>query len=81
MAMNKTTQKLEKYQDRLKAGKAEKIKPKHVEKILDKLTAKQTEIGTELAAATKESKRERLEHKQVTVNELIEKARWLQSQI
>ena len=81
MTMHKTAEKLEKYQHRLQAGKADKIKPKHVDKILDKLSAKESEVAAELAETTKESKRERLEHKQATIRELIEQARWLHSQL
>lgn len=81
MPMKETAEKLEKYQDRLRSGKAEKIELKHVEKILEKLTSKKTEITAELAEATKQGKRERLEHKLATVQELIEKARWLAAQL
>lgn len=81
MPMKEITEKLEKYQGRLRAGTAEKIKAKHVEKIIDKLTAKQSEIETEMAETEKPSKRERLEHKLATVKELIEKARWLATQV
>lgn len=81
MPIKDTAEKLEKYQERLRAGKAAKIRPEHVEKILEKLAAKQAEIAAELAGATKQGKRERLEHKLETVEELIEKARWLASQV
>ena len=81
MPIKETAEKLERYQERLRTGKAEKIQPEHVAKILEKLTSKETEITAELAAATKQGKRERLEHKLATVQELIEKARWLASQV
>jgi len=81
MPIKETAEKLERYQERLRTGKAEKIRPKHVEKILEKLTSKETEITAELTETTKQGKRDRLEHKLATVRELIEKARWLASQV
>ena len=81
MPIKETAEKLEKYQERLRTGKAEKIRPKHVERILNKLTSKEIEITAELAETTKHSKQDRLEHKLATVRELIEKARWLASQV
>jgi uncharacterized protein YaiL (DUF2058 family) len=81
MPMTKIRERLENYQDRLHAGTADKIKPQHVEKIIGKLTVKQSEIETEMAETEKAGKRERLEHKLATVKELIEKARWLATQV
>jgi len=81
MPIKHTAEKLEKYQERLRTGKAEKIQPKHVAKILEKLGSKEAEITAELAAEIKPGKRDRLEHKLATVRELIEKANWLASQV
>ena len=81
MPIKETAEKLERYQERLRTGKAEKIRPQHVEKILEKLTSKEAEIAAELTETTKQGKRDRLEHKLATVRELIEKARWLASQV
>lgn len=81
MSIRETAEKLEKYQARLRSGKAEKIQPKHVAKIIDKLTAKEASLASELETTAKPDKRERLEHKLGTVRALIEKARWLASQV
>lgn len=81
MSIKETAEKLRKYKERLRSGKADKIQPKHVEKVLAKLVAKEAELARELSETSKESKRKRLEHKLETVNELIEKARWLTAQV
>lgn len=72
---------LDKYQRRLDEGKAEKIKPHHVEKALAKLAAKETQLMKELGETDKVEKRTRLEQKIATIRAQIEKARWLSEQI
>lgn len=81
MSMKETADKLEKYQERLKSGKAEKIRPDHVGKILAKLVAREAELSAEIAETTKHGRRARLEEKRATLRELIDKARWLASQV
>jgi uncharacterized protein YaiL (DUF2058 family) len=81
MSIKETAEKLEKYQERLREGKVEKIRPIHVERVLAKLFAKQEHLTAELSETEKQSTRDRLEHKLETVDALIEKARWLAKQI
>jgi uncharacterized protein YaiL (DUF2058 family) len=81
MALAKTIEKLKKYYERLEAGKTGKIKASHVERVIDKLTARENSLREELAAAGKPSKKERLEQKLVATQEQIERARWLLEKI
>jgi hypothetical protein len=62
------------------AGKADKIGPTCRENHWQSF-AKQSEIETEISETEKTGKRERLEHKLATVKALIEKARWLATQV
>ena len=77
MAFRKTIEKLDDYYARLEAGKAKKIKPKHVYEIIAKLSAKKTKIAHELAETDKASKRERLERKLLVAEEHLRRAEWL----
>jgi predicted nucleic acid-binding Zn-ribbon protein len=79
--MNKTLEKLEKYRARLKDGKAHKIKPKHVQKMINKLETKKFDIEEDIKSVSKPEKRERLTKKLATIGEQIKQAEWLLSQI
>ncbi|PYG31925.1 hypothetical protein [Pelagimonas varians] len=81
MGLERATEKLDKYYSRLESGKAAKIKPSHVMKVIAKLQAKQALLQEELAAADKPSKQDRLENKLVTVGTQLERAHWLLDQI
>ena len=81
MGLNKIIERLDKYQKRLADGKAEKNKPRHIEKAIAKLTTKEAALTAELEDTTKPEKRERLESKLLVIQEQIDKARWLQKQI
>ena len=80
MKIAKTLRKLEKYQQRLEDGRADQIKPKHVQLMIEKLTTKETELVVEVGEATKPGKRERLNAKLATIRERIEEAQWLLAQ-
>ena len=81
MGLEKTTEKLDKYFNRLENGKATKIKPAHVEKAISKLHAKRQLLMEELGETEKMSKKGRLENKLATVREQIERAEWLLEKI
>ncbi len=81
MGISKIAERLEKYQKRLADGNADKIKPKHVRKAIDKLTVKEVALCDELAATDKPEKRKRLERKIHAIREQIERAKWLEKQI
>jgi len=81
MKLTESIKKLDKYFDRLESGKAEEIKPKHVENVIKKLTAKKQLLNEELAEAAKSSKQNRLKGKLLTVEEQLERAEWLMGKI
>ena len=75
MAYEKLSEKLEKYLARVKAGKASKIKPRDVEKVIAKLQARRAEL---LDAVEKTpEKAERLNQKLHMADDLIARAEWL----
>ena len=77
MGLKEYSAKIDDYYDRLTQGKAKKIKPSHVEKVIAKLKAKKTQLRAEIAKATKPSKRERLERKVLIAKEHIKRAELL----
>lgn len=77
MGMKKLAAKVDEYNDRLKSGKASKIKRSHVEKVLDKLRRKSAELEEELSLATSGDKAARLEKKLGVVRTHIERGEWL----
>ena len=81
MGLTKITEKLDSYFGRLENGKATKIKPSHVEKVIAKLRAKQMLLKEEIDGSEKASKKERLEKKLTTLGQQIERAKWLLGQI
>lgn len=81
MGLENTIEKLDKYFGRLKKGKAQKIKPDHVERVIRKLEAKAEVLRAELAETEKESKRDRLQQKLEMVRVQQDRARWLQKEI
>ncbi len=81
MGFKDIVERLDKYQRRLNDGRAEKIKLHHIEKAIEKLVAKETQLNDELRGATKPEKRERLEEKISTIRAQIDKAKWLAKQI
>jgi hypothetical protein len=81
MKLGKITEKLDDYFSRLEGGKAKKIKPSHVEKVIAKLHTKQRLLNEELLDAENPSKRDRLESKLTTARKQIERAEWLLAKV
>ena len=81
MGLKKISEKLDSYLGRLEDGRAAKIERSHVEKVIDKLKAKQTLLQEEVRDTEKPSKIERLKSKLSTVGEQIERAEWLLEKI
>lgn len=81
MALSKTLEKLEKYNSRFEAGKVKKIKPSHVQKVIDKLETRERDLLEEIQTTKKASKRDRLERKRITTLEHLDRARWLLREI
>ena len=81
MVAKKSIGKLNAYYARLKADKADEIKPSHVDKVLAKLAAKKKSLETELAATNKESKKDRLKGKITIVQKQIDRGEWLKNNL
>ncbi len=81
LGLGKTIEKLDKYQDRLKRGKAARIKPSHLRKLDAKLKAKEAALQSEISEATKPDKIERLERKLALVREQQSRANWVAEQL
>lgn len=81
MGMKKLAEKVNDYHDRLESGKASKIKPSHVEKVLKKLRLKSAELEEALAAATTLDKKARIEKKLGVARAQIERGEWLLAEI
>ena len=81
MGLENSIEKLDKYFDRLSKGKAKKIKPEHLEKIVRKLMAKEKILLSEIEETAKESKKSRLKRKLSLVHEQQERANWLRDKI
>ncbi|GAB5486273.1 MAG: hypothetical protein Pars93KO_27070 [Parasphingorhabdus sp.] len=81
MGLSSIDKRLEKYQERLAKGKVEKIKPRHIHKVIAKLTTMEAQLTTDLAEMTKPDKRKRFEQKMSTIREQINKAKWLETKI
>ena len=77
MGLKKLAAKVEEYNARLEDGKASKIKPRHVEKVLQKLGEKSAELKSEIAEAKSLEKKTRLEGKLAIALTHIERAEWL----
>jgi hypothetical protein len=77
MGLKKLAEKVEDYNARLESGKASKIKPAHVEKVLQKLRVKAAELEAEIAAAPPADKKARLEGKLAIARTHIARAEWL----
>lgn len=81
MVAKKSIGKLNAYFDRLKADKADKIKPSHVDKVIAKLTSKKQALEKELREASKDAKKDRLKGKLAVVEEQLKRGAWLKDNI
>ncbi len=81
MGLKKLAEKVAEYNERYERGRAEKIKPSHVLKVLGKLRKKSADLETDIATAHSEDKKARLEKKLDVANAQIERAEWLLKEI
>jgi hypothetical protein len=81
MKLSHSIEKLENYYERFRKGKVEKIKLKHVDRVLEKLRSKKASVEKELIDAKKEEKRHRLTRKLSVLKFQIDRGEWLLSQI
>jgi len=81
MGLKKLAAKLVEYQDRVDAGKARKIEPEHVRKVLDKLRRKEARLADDLAGASDKDVREDLERELNIARQHIARAEWLLQEV
>lgn len=81
MGLKKLAEKVAEYNERFENGKAEKIKPSHVEKVLKKLRKKADDLNADLASAHSDDKKDRLKKKLDIANTHIERAEFLMKAI
>lgn len=81
MGLKKLSAKLAEYQERLAAGQAKKITPEHVERVLEKLKRKESELLSDLQTETDADKRDELDHKLSVARAHIERAEWLREEL
>ena len=81
MGLRKLAAKVVEYNARLEDGKASKIEPDHVRRVLAKLRLKQAELEAEIAAAPGADRRARLEKKLGVARTHVERAEWLLKEI
>jgi hypothetical protein len=81
MELKKLAEKVADYQLRLQAGKARRIRPEHVEKVLDKLRRKEAELVSRCAAEREQAARCELARKLRIAREHIARAEWLLREI
>lgn len=81
MGLKKLAEKVAAYNARLEEGKAHKIEPGHVRKVIDKLRAKEEDLLEEIGEASSEEKRARLERKLQVAREQIARAEYVLSEV
>lgn len=81
MALSDHAERLAEYRARLEDGRADRIEPAHVERVIAKLRAKQASLLARLATASAQGERERLQRKLAKAEALIEQACWLREQL
>jgi len=81
MGLNKLAEKVVSYNERLERGKAEKIKPDHVKKVLKKLRNKTADLEAEIDSAKNKDKKVRLNRKLEIAREHVDRAEWLLREI
>ena len=81
MGLKTLAEKVAEYNERLARGKASKIKPSHVKKVLEKLRKKRDELEAEIATARNADQKDRLNRKLGIASEQIERAEWLLGEI
>lgn len=81
MGLKKLAEKVAEYNERLESGKANKIKPEHVKRVLEKLQKKSAELTAELTSPHSPEKRARLERKLEVARAQEERAEWLLKEV
>lgn len=80
MGLKNLTRKVDEYNDRLSSGKAEQIKPRHVENVLEKLQAREKSLIERIEESDNPSRIGRLERKLKIARQQVKRAEWLLEQ-
>jgi hypothetical protein len=81
MKLSHSIEKLKDYYERFRKGKVDKIRLKHVDRVLAKLRSKRASLKIELKDAKKQEKRQRLTRKLSVLKFQIDRGEWLRNQI
>lgn len=81
MGLKKLAAKVTDYNDRFERGKASKIKPRHVQHVLDKLRQKAAELEADIASTKNSDKKSRLKRKLGIAREHMKRADWLLNEV
>lgn len=81
MGLKKLAAKIVEYNERLESGKAGKIRPDHVERVIEKLRRKSAELEDDIASAHSDDKKARLERKLEVARTHLERAEWLLNEV
>lgn len=81
MKLSRSIEKLAEYYERFRKGKVEKIKLKHVDRVLAKLRSKKTALKEDLKDAKKKEKRKRMTSKLSVIQIQIDRGEWLRTRI
>jgi predicted nucleic acid-binding Zn-ribbon protein len=81
MGLKKLAAKVADYNDRLERGKASKIKPEDVNKVLKKLRTKEASLEARMSQASDPDEKASLQRKCAIAREHIGRAEWLLSEI
>lgn len=81
MAMRKVVDRLKEYFARLDAGKVQKIKPRHIKQVIEKLEAKKVDLANEIATASSVASKVELQRKLLIADEQLRRAQWLLDEV
>jgi hypothetical protein len=81
MRLKKLAAKVADYRERLEEGKASRIEPRHVEKVLKKLRKRKVELEERVATESDGEHKDRLHRKLEIAREQISRAEWLLAEI
>lgn len=77
MGLKKLARKVDDYNARLEEGKADRIKPGHVHKVLEKLRRKVAELEAAMNEAETSEEKARIDGKLGIARTHVERAEWL----
>lgn len=77
MGLKKLAAKVADYHERLRKGKAQKIHPRHVKSVMERLERKEAKLKVDLKKAGSKDERERIERRLKIARKHAARAEWL----